>query len=114
MIPALLAIVLFSGTCHAKQIGLLILDSDTLIVSQAVHEADLPKGTTAVLFTREMLESDKKRSCFLDSDVLVVDVMDTRWVEYLEKKRRPQQEAYLRCERIEEQRGTPETGIYLR
>jgi cobaltochelatase CobN len=86
MILAFLAIVLFSGTCHAKQISLLVLDSDTLIVSQAVETVELPKGIAVSYFTREMLEgSDNSRSSFLDSDVIVTDVMDSRLVEYLEK-----------------------------
>lgn len=81
-----LAITLCFQVCHAKQIGLLVLDSDALIVSQAVQEADLPKGITASFFTLEQLErSEKDRASFLGSDAMVVDVMDSRSVEYLEK-----------------------------
>ena len=81
-----IAISVCCGVCSAKRISMLILDSDTLIVSQAVQEVNLPEGITASFFTRESLEgSEKRRSAFLDSDVMVVDVMDTRIVEYLEK-----------------------------
>jgi cobaltochelatase CobN len=86
LITFCLAIAISCQVCHAKRIGLLVLDSDTLIVSQAVQEVDLPKGITASFFTLEALErSEKDRSSFLGSDVMVVDVMDTRLVEYLEK-----------------------------
>lgn len=86
LLCAWLLIVVWSEVSSAKRIGLLILDSDTLIVSQAVQEVNLPPGIRVSCFTRETLESSEKaRSSFLDSDVMVVDVMDTRIVEYMEK-----------------------------
>lgn len=86
VISAWLALSVCCGVCHAKRIGLLILDSDTLIVTQAVQEVDLPDGITVSCFTQAELESSKEsRSSFMDSDVMVVDVMDSRIVEYLEK-----------------------------
>lgn len=86
MFPVCLAIVLCCGVCDGKQIGLLILDSDTLVVSEAVGTVELPKGMTVSFFTREEIEqSEKSRASFLGSDVMVVDVMDNRIVEYVDK-----------------------------
>lgn len=86
MFPACLAILLCCGVCDGKQIGLLILDSDTLVVSEAVGTVELPKGTTVSFFTLEEIEqNEKSRASFLGSDVMVVDVMDNRIVEYMDK-----------------------------
>jgi cobaltochelatase CobN len=87
MMKKVVFLLIFLGfsSLLSKNIAFLASQADTYIITQAMRELDLPEKYRVHLITPEELKNNKTAMEFLnDSDVVLVDVMISELVRYLE------------------------------